>query len=54
MLVKDKTDPFTLDSVGFEVGLAQASNDFPGSGQRAVWYGQRFGAGLADEAAGGF
>ena len=54
MFVEDKTDPFTLDSVGFEAGLAQASNDFPGSGQRAAWCGQRFGAGLADEAAGGF
>ena len=54
LFVKDKTDPFTFGWVAFEAGLAQANNDFPGYGQGAAGYGKRFGAGLADEAAGGF
>jgi hypothetical protein len=54
LFVKDKTDPFTIGWVAFEAGLAQANNDFPGYGQGAAGYGKRFGAGLADETAGGF
>ena len=54
LFVKDKTDPFTFGWVAFEAGIAQANNDFPGYGQGAAGYGKRFGAGLADEVAGGF
>jgi hypothetical protein len=54
LFVKDKTDPFTIGWVGFEAGLAQANNDFPEYGQGAAGYGKRFGAGLANETAGGF
>ena len=54
LFVKDKTDPFTFGWVAFEAGIAQANNDFSGYGQGAAGYGKRFGAGLADEAAGGF
>jgi hypothetical protein len=54
LFVKDKTDPFTIGWVAFEAGLAQANNDFPEYGQGAAGYGKRFGAGLANEAAGGF
>lgn len=54
LFVKDKTDPFTFGWVAFEAGLAQANNDLSGYGQGAAGYGKRFGAGLADETAGGF
>jgi hypothetical protein len=54
LFVKDKTDPFTIGWVAFDAGLAHANNDFPEYGQGAAGYGKRFGAGLANEAAGGF
>jgi hypothetical protein len=54
LFVKDKTDPFTIGWVAFNAGLAQTNNDLPGYGQGAAGYGKRFGAGLADETAGGF
>ena len=54
LFVKDKTDPFTYFWVAFDAGLAQANNDLPGYSQGAAGYGKRFGAGLADETAGGF
>ena len=54
LFVKDKTDPFTIGWVAFEAGLAQVNNDFPEYGQGAAGYGKRFGAGLANETAGGF
>jgi hypothetical protein len=54
LFVKDKTDPFTVGWVAFDAGLAQANNDFPEYGQGAAGYGKRFGAGLANETAGGF
>jgi len=54
LFVKDKTDPFTIGWVAFDAGLAQANNDFPEYGQGAAGYGKRLGAGLANEAAGGF
>lgn len=54
LFVKDETDPFTFGWVAFEAGIAQANNDFAGYGQGAAGYGKRYGAGLADETAGGF
>jgi hypothetical protein len=54
LFVKDTTDPFTFGWAAFEAGIAQANNDFPGYGQGAAGYGKRFGAGLADQVAGGF
>lgn len=54
LFVKEETDPFTFGWVAFGAGLAQANNDFFGYGQGAAGYGKRFGAGLADETAGGF
>ena len=54
LYVKDKTDPFTIGWVAFEAGISQANNDLPGYGQGAAGYGKRFGAGLANEFAGGF
>ena len=52
--MKDITDPFTFGSVAFEAGIAQANNDFSGYGQGTAGYSKRFGAGFADQAAGGF
>jgi len=54
LFVKSETDPFTFGWVAFEAGIAQANNDLPGYGQGAGGYGKRFGAGLADQTAGGF
>jgi hypothetical protein len=54
LAVEDITDPFTFGAIAFEAGIAQAHDDFPGYGQGAAGYGKRFGAGLADVAAGGF
>jgi hypothetical protein len=54
LFAKNTIDPFTFGWAGFEAGLAQANNDFPGYGQGAAGYGKRFGAALADEVSGGF
>jgi hypothetical protein len=54
LFVRDTTDPFTFGWAAFEAGIAQANNDLPGYGQGAAGYGKRFGAGLADQVAGGF
>ncbi len=54
LFVKDETDPFTFGWEAFEAGISQANNDFAGYGQGTAGYGKRFGAGLADETAGGF
>jgi hypothetical protein len=54
LFVKSETDPFTFGWVAFEAGIAQANNDLPGYGQGAAEFGKRFGAGLADQTAGGF
>jgi hypothetical protein len=54
MFYKDNTDPFTVSSIAFAAGLAQANNNMAGYGQGAVGYAKRFGAGMADESAGGF
>jgi len=54
LFVKNETDPFTIGWAAFEAGIAQANNDLPGYGQGAAGYGKRFGAGLANEVAGGF
>jgi hypothetical protein len=50
----DKTDPFTISSVAFAAGLAQANNDLAGYGQGGEGYAKRFGAGIANESASGF
>jgi hypothetical protein len=54
LFVKDETDPFTIGSEIFEAGIAQANNDFAGYGRGGAGYGKRFGAGFADDTAGGF
>jgi hypothetical protein len=42
------TDPVTFGIAGFDAGLSQAENDFPGYGQGAQGYAKRFGASYAD------
>jgi hypothetical protein len=42
------TDPVTFGIAGFDAGLSQAQNEFPGYGQGAQGYAKRFGASYAD------
>ncbi len=42
------TDPVAFVIAGFDAGLSQAENDFPGYGQGAQGYAKRFGASYAD------
>ncbi|MGC2403801.1 MAG: carboxypeptidase regulatory-like domain-containing protein [Acidobacteriaceae bacterium] len=42
------TDPVTFAIAGFDAGLSQAQNEFPGYGQGAQGYAKRFGASYAD------
>jgi hypothetical protein len=54
LFFKNETDPFTFGWDALEAGIAQANNDFAGYGRGGTGYGKRFGAGFADETAGGF
>ncbi len=54
LFVKSAFDPVTIGIVGFQAGLSQAEDEFPGYGQGAQGYGKRFGASLADEVSSGF
>ena len=46
--------PATIVIEGFQAGLGQAENEFPGDVQGAQGYGKRFGASVADEGSSGF
>ena len=54
MFFDNSTDPFTISSIAFGAGLAQANNDLAGYGQGAAGYAKRFSAGMADESASSF
>jgi hypothetical protein len=54
LFAKSAFDPVTIGIVGFQAGLSQAEDEFPGYGQGAQGYGKRFGASLADEVSSGF
>lgn len=54
LFVKGTFDPFQYAVAGFEAGLGQATNQFPGYGQGAAGYGKRFGAAVADQVSSGF
>src|SRR5579872_7465030 len=42
-------DPFVFASTGFQAGISQAENEFPGYGQGGQGYGKRYGATFADQ-----
>jgi hypothetical protein len=42
------TDPVTFGIAGFDAGISQARNEFPGYGQGMQGYAKRFGAAYAD------
>ena len=46
--LRTATDPVAFGIAGFDAGLSQAQNDFPGYGQGAQGYAKRFGASYAD------
>jgi hypothetical protein len=54
LFAKSSFDPFEYVAAGFQAGLSQAQNEFPGYGQGAEGYGKRFGAGLADQVSSNF
>ena len=49
---KDAIDPVTFVLIGAIAGMQQATNQFPGYGQGAAGYGDRYGASYADFASG--
>ena len=49
LFVQETFEPDTFIIVGFNAGLAQASNDDPKFGQGAEGYGRRYGAAFADQ-----
>jgi hypothetical protein len=51
---KSSFDPFEYVAAGFQAGLSQAENEFPGYGQGAAGYGKRYGASLADQVSSNF
>jgi hypothetical protein len=51
---KSAFDPVALLSIGFVAGLEQSQNTYPGYGQGAQGYAERYGASFADEAIGRF
>jgi hypothetical protein len=54
LFAKASFDPFQYVVAGFQAGLGQATNEFPGYGQGAVGYGKRYGASLADQVSSNF
>lgn len=54
LFTKSALDPFEFAAVGFQAGLGQATNEFPGYGQGAEGYGKRYGASFADQVSSGF
>ena len=54
LFAKSSFDPFQYAAAGFQAGLAQATNEFPGYGQGAAGYGKRYGASLADQVSSNF
>jgi hypothetical protein len=54
MFFNNNTDPYTVTSIAFTAGWAQANNNLAGYGQGAGGYAKRFGAGMADQSASGF
>lgn len=54
LFAKTSFDPFQYAAAGFQAGLGQATNEFPGYGQGAAGYGKRYGASLADQVSSNF
>lgn len=54
LFAKSSFDPFEYAVAGFQAGLGQATNEFPGYGQGAEGYGKRYGASLADQVSSNF
>jgi hypothetical protein len=54
MFFDNNTDPFTISSIAFAAGVAQANNNLAGYGGGAAGDAKRFGSGMADESASGF
>jgi hypothetical protein len=54
LFAKSTFDPFAFAAAGFQAGLGQATNEFPGYGQGAAGYGKRYGASFADATSSNF
>jgi hypothetical protein len=54
LFVKSSFDPFEYAAAGFQAGIGQATNEFPGYGQGAQGYAKRYGASVADQVSSNF
>jgi hypothetical protein len=54
LFARSAFDPFQYAAAGFQAGISQANNEFPGYGQGAAGYGKRYGAALADQVSSNF
>lgn len=54
LFAKSSFDPFEYAAAGFQAGLGQATNEFPGYGQGASGYFKRYGASVADQVSSNF
>lgn len=54
LFTKSSFDPFEYAAAGFQAGLGQATNEFPGYGQGASGYFKRYGASVADQVSSNF
>jgi len=54
LFARSSFDPFEYVAAGFQAGLSQAQNEFPGYGQGVAGYGKRYGAALTDEVSSNF
>jgi len=54
LFAKSSFDPYQYFAAGFQAGLSQAQNEFPGYGRGAAGYGKRYGASLADQVSSNF
>jgi hypothetical protein len=48
LFTRSAFDPIEIPIYGFQAGISQALDEFPGYGQGAAGYGKRFGATMAD------
>jgi hypothetical protein len=54
LFARGSFDPFEFAAAGFQAGISQANNEFPGYGQGAAGYGKRYGASFADQVSSNF
>jgi hypothetical protein len=54
LFTRSAFDPFQFAAAGFQAGISQAQDEFPGYGQGAAGYGKRYGAAFTDQVSSNF